>query len=386
MVRTVFRGFAAFTAALFLVGASSRPAQAADDPSITTLEKKLDVLVGAITDVLKGKKVNKIEIGDVSCPTKKDDPHGSGLQREITIRLERKTVVVEAKASYKLHIEYGYQKKAGSTIEEVYIQTWLLRDGAPDEKFPKIDRISSDDMRDKFRLCSHGVSLEPDGTKESRDSQWQEAQAKPKVHLSGDYKTRVSSTAESSYYVELLAGPQNSDPAKFLERKAGVENGTALALIDKDEEYRIRIGNNSKFEAACRVYIDGLDMFDLSGDRQPNGDPMYRHILVPAGKQVIVPGWHRSAKGTVNWNAFVVTEFGKGVASRVNPKGPIGTIKVVFAESYDPNSEATKGRSASMETGRGRDLEGKQDAMIRKIENPRDCVVIHYTRGIEPKK
>ena len=82
----------------------------------------------------------------------------------------------------------------------------------------------------------------------------------------------------------------------------------------------------------------------------------------------------------------VVTEFGKGVASRVNPKGPVGTVKVIFASSYDPNDKGIKGRSAAMETGRGRDINGPQEVVSRKIDPPRESVEVRYTRGIDTGK
>jgi len=88
----------------------------------------------------------------------------------------------------------------------------------------------------------------------------------------------------------------------------------------------------------------------------------------------------------VNWNAFLVTELGKGVASRVNPHGPIGTVKVVFSDCYtkdDPRYKAIRdgSRAADLETGRGRDLQGKQEVLERIIDVPKEVVTIKYTRA-----
>jgi hypothetical protein len=336
-----------------------------------------------VTEILTTSRETKLKVGEVTCPAKKDDPHAASLQQGITVRLERRKVVVTDQASYELVMEYGFEQSKEANWQELYVVARIRKEGKP---FRTLPTVRSSDMRDKLRMATTCVLLDKEGSKEERDKQLQVVREKPKVHLGGDLKTRVSTTPTSPYYIELLVGPKGGKDADFRERRAGVEGGVALAQIDKDEEYRVRIFNGSKVEAACRVYVDGIDVFELSDDRQENGDPQYKHVLVPAGQSVVVPGWHRSAKGKENWNAFVVTGYGDGVASRQNPKGDIGTVKVVFADSYTSDAEAVKGRSASMETGRGRDLGGKQQVVERKVENPHECVVVRYTRGIKTEK
>jgi len=365
-----------------VVAVSAQPgsvkAQASD---ATTLETKLDQLAALIVGHLKDQK--QIKFDKVECADPKDDPHGAWLQRELSVKLTKRMMVVKENANVELLMEYGFSKTKDG-LEEVYIQARLRKLGGSTDALPKLDRITSDDLRDKLRVASASISVPIEGTKLERDSKYREDKANPKVTVSGPLKTLISATEKQDYQLELLVGPQGGKDEQFRPRLAKVDGGVALALLDKDNEYRIRIVNNTKIEAACRVFIDGIDMFDLSDDRQPNGEPKYRHLIVPTGKSVVAPGWHRSAQGDANWNAFLVTEFGKGVASMCNPKGPIGTIKVVFAHCFDPNDQKVKGRSANMETARGRDLQGKQDVMNRVIENPHECTVIRYTREIKP--
>ncbi len=351
----------------------------------TKLEEGLDLLAAQIVDVLTKREAKELRFGEIVCPSNKDDPHGAWLQRDLTVRIEKRKVSISPKATYDLRVEYGYERRDGA-VSEVYILA-SLRKGNENVELPKLNRIPSDDMRDKLRMAAFCVSLSPSDSKQDRDNAFCDARKAPSVHLSGDTKSRISASAKSKYYVELLVGPKDGKEKR--ERTATVQDGYALAKIDKDEEYQLRIVNNSTTEAACRVFIDGIDIFEFTDDRQKNGEPMYKHIIVPSGeKGVEVPGWHKTAAKDRkdNWRAFVVTEFGQGAASRVNPKGPIGTIKVVFAESYDPNDGKIKGRAAAMETGFGRDINGPQEVLPRKIDPPHECVVIHYTRRIEPEK
>lgn len=361
----------------------------ADDPSKyldrTKLDEKLDLLADQIADVLTSRKAGELKLADVVCKSDPADPHAAWLQRDMTVRVERRKVKVDDKAAFSLRLEYGFERRAGA-VSEVYIQATLTA-GANEVPLPKVNRISSDDMRDKLRLVSVCVSLAPDDTKQQRDDTFTEAQDKPSVHLGGMLKGRVYAKKGSPYAVELVTCPSGRD-GPLRERAATVKGGVAVAELDKFDEYRVRIVNDSKAEAACRVYVDGIDVFEFSDDRAANGEPKYKHILVPAGKTVDVPGWHKSADAgrADNWKAFVVTEFGQGVASRVKPRGPVGTIQVVFAKSYDPADEKVQARSASMETGIGRDLGGPQKVETRKIDPPADCVVIRYTRAADPGK
>jgi len=353
----------------------------AQEKDKTTLETKLDQLAALIVDRLKDQK--QIKFDKVECADPKDDPHGVWLQLELSKNLTKRMLLVNQKANVELLMEYGF-KKTKDGLEEVYIQAKLQKLGGSTDPLPKLDRITSDDLRDKMRLASTNTSVPIEGTKLERDTKYCEDKASPKVTVSGPFKTLVSATEKQDYQLELLVGPQGGKDDEFRPRIVKVEGGVAMALLDKDNEYRPRIVNNTKAEVACRVFIDGIDMFQLSEDNV-NGEPKYRHLIVPPGKSVIVPGWHRSVQGDLNWNAFLVTEFGKGVASMYNPKGPIGTIKVVFANCYDPKDQKVNSRSAGMETARGRDLQGKQDVMNRVIENPHECVVIRYTREIKPQ-
>ena len=373
---------------LVIAVALASPAQPGDANKYldrTKLDERLDLLADQIADVLTSRKAGELKVADVVCATDADDPHAAWLQRDMTVRFERRKVKVADVAAYTLRLEYGFEKRAGM-VTEVYIQATLAL-GKDKVALPKLDRISSDDMRDKLRLVGVCVSLAPDDSKEQRDDSLSAARKTPSVHVGGMFKGRVYAAKDSPYAVELVAGPRDKN-GPFRERVATVKGGVAFAGLEKDEAYRVRIVNESKSEAACRVYIDGIDAFEFSDDRAPTGEPKYKHVLVPAGKTVEVPGWHKSAAAgrADNWKAFVVTEFGQGAASRVAPKGPVGTIKVVFAESYDPADQKVQGRSAGMETGMGRDIGGPQRVLTRKIEPPAACVVIRYTREAEPGK
>jgi hypothetical protein len=364
------------------------PVQAQRDYNRTELDRELDNLAGKIQDILTRRPPAELRFGPCTCLDNKEDAHGSGLQLALFARLKSRKIAVKDKAAYELTVEYGFVYDNRAALEILRVRAVLRKEGAPrGTPLPLEVALTTKDMRDLTRFSGNSVSLPPDGSAQERNKAFRDGRKKPTVHLGGLLKTRVSSSAGSPYYVELLAGPKNGKRT-LRERKASVENGVAFARVDLDEEYQVRIGNLSVHEVACRVFIDGIDMFEFSDDRNPSGGPRFKHIVIPAGQAVVVRGWHKTADPNRkdNYRAFLVTEYGKGASSLLTPKGQVGTIQVSFAHSFDPKDRRIAPRASKMETGFGRPLEGKQEVVQRKIDPPHDLVTIRYSRGVDMKK
>src|SRR5262249_51926878 len=141
--------------------------------------------------------------------------------------------------------------------------------------------------------------------------------------------------------------------------------------------------NNSPEEVAARVFIDGLDVFHFSDDRDPfdRTRPRFSHFIVPPRSSETIPGWHKSVSGKKNFLAFLVTAYGEGASSQagIPASGPVGVIQVQFSRCY-PRQAGGRSRSPSNETGFGPPRAIKQEAVAREIEPPTDCVSVRYTR------
>ena len=158
--------------------------------------------------------------------------------------------------------------------------------------------------------------------------------------------------------------------------------------VDRGKVYEVRVHNASPEEVAVRVFIDGLDVFHFSADRDPSDPtrPRFSHFIVPpasggkAGVETIA-GWHKSIAGTPNFLAFLVTAYGEGASSKagVPASGPVGVIQVQFSRCYT-RLPGNRSRSPSNETGFGPPRDVEQEAVTREIEPPVDVVSIRYTR------
>lgn len=221
-----------------------------------------------------------------------------------------------------------------------------------------------------------------------RNLEIQKSFDRPTTFVDPDRPTLVGSAKESPYRIELVSCPVGNGKTRPTEpRKARVEKGLAFVDgIDRGDVYEIRIYNNSADEIAARLFIDGLDMFEFSLDRDPKDPsrPRLSHLIVPPAKDGMpetVIGWHKSLSGLPNYAAFLVTAYGLGASSKagIPATGPVGVIQVQFSKCHE---RGTGGRSKSPanETGEGPPRFAKQKAVVREIEPPTDVVTIRYTR------
>ncbi|HEX4591410.1 MAG TPA: hypothetical protein VH120_15855, partial [Gemmataceae bacterium] len=205
----------------------------------------------------------------------------------------------------------------------------------------------------------------------------------PKVqaHISG---TLVSADPECQFAVEVRVRPLNHGGRPAEPRTPSLENGLPFVRIDKGELYEVRVVNNSPHEVAASLTIDGIDQFTFSDDRKPDGSPKFSVFVIDPAKdgkpgEVLIPGWHKTAdpKRKDNFLSFLVTEYGKGAASKFPTQaiGKVGTITVGFARSYAPGS-----RGAGAETGFGPSVEVTQEPVTRDLDVPFAFVTVRYAR------
>jgi hypothetical protein len=211
----------------------------------------------------------------------------------------------------------------------------------------------------------------------------------PKAFIDQKNPSRVSSTSDSPYQVEILAGPLGDGKARPTEaRPARVADGGAFVDVMRGEVYEVRIYNRSSDEVAVRLFIDSLEMFHFSDDRDPKDPtrPKFAYLIVPPAKDgnpgvETIAGWHKSIKGKENFLAFLVTEYGKGAASSqgIPASGPIGVIQVQFSQCH-PLLPGVHRKSGGNETGKGPPREVGQTEVAREVEPPIDVVSVRYTR------
>jgi hypothetical protein len=199
----------------------------------------------------------------------------------------------------------------------------------------------------------------------------------PKVWVDGK-STKIKPSATSKYAIEILV--------KKAARTPVVVDGQAFVKLERDDEYVVRIFNDSPYDAAVALSIDGLSMFAFSKNKE------YVHVLVPrrSGREpgcVDIRGWHIT---NANTESFKVMNYGDTPAAQFIRSSPgSGAVTAVFSAAWakgekEPADEKQfklrRSRGEPLATGRGRLLKQKYDEHERYIGAVRAAITVRYNR------
>src|SRR5262249_45222959 len=111
------------------------------------------------------------------------------------------------------------------------------------------------------------------------------------------------------------------------------EGGMAFVHIRRGEAYRLRLINNSPYEAAVTVSIDGVDLYAFFDEKNPEtGQPRYSRVIVSPRSSTEVKGWRRTMKSS---DALVVGKYARsGAAEWGIETSDVGVITACFHASW----------------------------------------------------
>lgn len=386
-------------AALAAASLACGPAAGAEEPGREGLREVAGRIADGVRNVAGKLEQPAVRIGYFS-PFGIDDSHAGGaFMAELVAAL---TGFVNADAALELQGSYGFiDDPAKPGLKAIVVRAKLVRlnTGLEEKEFTPFEGYIRA-VTDIARILGANVSFKPDDEykgppSDGRNKDLQKTlppgPGKPPEQPASIDGTLVKPTKDSPYAVEIRAEPlADFGKREAAARKAELLNGEPYVPIEKDEIYQVRALNYSDHEVAVSLAIDGLDQFTFSDDRRADGRPKFTHFIVGPCKgdkpgEVLIRGWHKTAKpltdedkrqGKGNELSFLVTEYGKGAASKfpTQSQGKVGTITVGFALSHP---SGTKGGT---ETGFGPPVEVKQEPVKRDIDAPSAFVTVRYNR------
>jgi hypothetical protein len=368
----------------------------ADDGSVQ------EAIEGAAADILKLVKGQPLSVNSQIVATGLSQTNaGPGIAELLKAALERiqPGVIRDKNALFDVQGRVGlapHPDKAEAALGQKLLRLDLqVVNTETSEAIPLIVKRFIADNTTLIRFLQPSGPLPLDPKKDQREQRRernpaiQEIIKNPRVFIDQTHPSRISTIKESPYQVEILAGPLDDGKTRPTEaRPARIEDGLGFVDVKRGEVYEVRVYNHSPDEVAIRVFIDGLDLFHFSDDRdaKDQSKPKYTYLIVPPardGKPGVetIAGWHKSIKGEENFLAFLVTEYGKGASSKagIAASGPVGVIQVQFSRCYAGQAGARK-RSAGNETGFGPPRKVDQEEVAREVEKPIDVVSVRYTR------
>src|SRR5262245_23274286 len=342
------------------------------------LRKELAAVAKGIADAVKALGHDTVAVGEFTGPAQLATSSGPVIAKTLTEELPKNGVTVKRVAPIGVKGEFEDVKDKQSGLLAARIKG-TVTDRAGQVLFTFSRGVFGDNV--VASLFGTTAKLPADLPPAERNAELEKSLDKPKVHVQG---ARVSAAADSPYAVEVLAAPQPG--GKYAAKTATINGGQAFVPLNQGEVFAVRLVNKSPHDAAVTLTIDGLSLYSFSDVKDPKtGRPRYAVVLVEAGREVFLPGWHRTNEVS---EEFVITDYAKSAAAALRSTAPTGTVTATFAAAWpkdkpppadEPKNPAGNSRSADA-VGRGARVQQKYVEVERHIGVVRATVSVRYTK------
>ena len=342
-----------------------------------------------------------IAVGEFTSPPDDDTNYSNGFKKTITDELKNIGFKVEKSATFFLNGEYF--KSSSKDDKEISVKgSFELKNKTTKEKI-SVFPIQINYFVDVAKIIGSTVAFTADSPpvppgdvkreKESRnqypETTLQDAKdinrkiaensVTPKFYLNKD-SDLIRTKQSASYGIKIWV--KDGEKFRYIPIR---ENDEKRPFVDlkKGDIYKIELINDSKYEAAAEVLIDGLNTHNFSEIRDPNTKShKYKYIIIDSDGKSVVHGWEKNDNKVYEFKTDIYAEDNQ--QSNFKPVQETGIIMVSFYVSYEkgkkpPFISATKG-PRKLQTVRGKEVDSKTSSVEREVsDQPIDIISIRYS-------
>jgi hypothetical protein len=356
------------------------------------LEARVDVVAKNVAQLLKAQSMEQIAIGQFSGPPNFPTSSGPAIVQMFNDAFGKYGIECRGRAPVGLAGEYSITEVpiidpvSGKQVKQLAVKingrlvdqfggvlTSFNTEGITAGKF----ETTVPDVETFVSTIGVPVDLPAEAGPVEVDQKLRDSLVKPTVHLDPT-KTRYKASPDSPYEIEILC---NGQPLPI-----HLEEDLPYVDIQKGQTYAIRVYNHSEYDAAAKLLIDGLSVFEFSNIRHtsgPNqGKPKYTNYIIAKGDSPTLKGWH---KDNQHVESFLVTGYSECAAATLGHTQNLGTITVTFAAAWPkgsppPPDEFISKSAGGNATGFGPPLEHKVEEVQRDIGRVRASLCVRYAR------
>ena len=362
----------AVIAALVLTLGAAWPATTRADEA---LRAELALVAKGIAEAVQGLGHDAIAVGEFTGPAQLAASGGPVITKTLTEELPKNGLAVKRVATIGVKGEFEDVKDKQSGLLAARI-----KGAVTDRSGQVLFTFSRGVFGEKVLAALFGTTakLPPDLPPAERNAELEKSLDKPGARVQG---AGVSAGADSPYAIEVWAAPKPG--AKYAPKQATLQDGLALVSLSRDEVFAVRLINQSPHDAAVTLTIDGLNLYAFSDVKDPKtGRPRYTVVIVGAGQEVFLPGWHRTNEVS---EEFVITEYARSASAELRSTAPTGTITAAFAAAWPkdkpPPADEPSGNSRSADAvGRGARVAQKYIEVERNVGVVRSTVSVRYSK------
>lgn len=345
-----------------------------------TLHNAVGDVVGKLCKYLKSKGESQISIGQFVGPPQIASSSGPGIVKVFHQHFGDNGITVASRANTGLKGEYFLSKTPSEGVA-VKIKCSLVDpfgDVLTDFTFdadgglpPGTAEQIVDQHEEVAQLLGTTSELYPEDRLIDRNRDLKDRILHPKLYIDG---TKCGASESSPYRIEVLIHGQPV-PVRM-------DNGLGFVNIDRGDVYSVRIYNDSDYDAAVRLSIDGLNIFTFSDLAEPDGTPRYSFYIVPKHKVVELKGWHKNNSVV---NSFKVTSYADSAAATINHTHDLGTITAVFSAAWPkngprPHDEDFTAKGDGNATGFGPPVTQVVQEVHREVGSMRASISLRYSK------
>jgi hypothetical protein len=336
-------------------------------------------LVGATKELarlIKDENQTQVAIKEFTGPALPRTSAGPMIQTILLEELKKHNIQVNPNAFLFVGGEYFVLEEEKVKSEDLTVRLLITLRNKKAKKLVELNiDIGYRGNDDLIKLLALNADLEkyPKADREGQNQQLRKQYDRPPLKLES---TKIKVSPNSKYAVEVLTRPAGGGPLKVLTPRG--DKGQAYVEIKKGEEYVLRLYNNSAYEAAVSITIDGVDAFQFY---EPAAARPGSYLIGPRQARQ-VNGWMRN---TNEVNAFLVGSFIDSAAYQVlRGSKQIGTITVCFHPCWKgpkppPGYEGARNLNPNA-TGLGRKIGEKSQVIKRTIGPLAAAVSIRYNK------
>jgi hypothetical protein len=366
-----------------LVAGSAATARAAE--ASAEMRKEINKIALAIKDVLATEGQKTVSIGKISGTEAIASGAGPGMTQLLTEELTKAGVTVQPDAEAVIQGQFSMTRaaQAGDDLA-LRIQTELVdQNGKALAAFnlAAAGKFGASVKSEEAVTAALGITgaVPADGTPAERADRIRENLANPPGQVTGGSK--FFADASSPYGIEIV-----SNGAAL---PVSLENKVGQCDVPLKQSYIIQCYNNSEYDCAVRVSIDGLNIFHFSEIRQTSGpkagQPLYDSYVIPAKSFVQLKGWHKTNERV---DSFVVDDLAKGasvIAKQQLAEAKVGMITCQFCAAWDlngspPPDEPPAKKGTPRATGMGPPIGVVVKEAKRNIGVLRSTVALRYDK------
>ncbi len=190
----------------------------------------------------------------------------------------------------------------------------------------------------------------------------------------------IKASPSSPYAIEIMV----KDPQGFVPAPADATGGIAQCDVKVEQEFGIRIRNNTSDWVGAQITLDGINMYAFS---QNAAWKSLGYMCIPPNSSPIIKGWHENGDDSL---LFKVTDYGSSAAAQLGVVEGVGTITVTFFHCEQPKSGENPGPQPNASDqgaigfGTRNQMVYRSAPVVADTQQIVGAVSVKYARPIQP--